>query len=538
MITLRDYQQRAVDAVLDELAKVDSTLLVAPVGAGKTVIQAAFIQESAKIWPHVRFVCAVHTQELVQQNLQAMLRVWPGAPVGINSAALGQRNTHAKILFCSIQSVFRKARQIGFTDCLIVDECHLISRKGATMYQRFIAELRDINPEMRVVGMSGTPYRLDSGLLDEGPDALFKSTAFEIPLKQLIDEGYLTKPISKATATGFDLSDVHIRGGDYIPGELERAVNVAEVTESAVNEIIAFGQNRKAWIVFCAGVDHAKAVRDCFRSKHITCEMVDGTTPAGERASIIRRFKAGEIRALTNVNVLSTGFDYPGIDLVALMRPTKSAALYVQQCGRGLRLSPGKDNALILDFAGNIRALGPLDMINPRAPSKGNGKGELPAKVCENCKEIVHISCAICPSCDAEFPKSEKEEKPRHAPKADDGAGILSTEAVRPQLVPVVSWSFDRHEKIDSPPSLRVTYIAGLMQYRKWCAFEHSSYARQKACQWWSLHGGRMPFPVTVDEAIARRGELTMPAGINVRPEGKYFEITNYHFARQKEAAE
>lgn len=529
---LRPYQREAVDAVMQEFGRVDSTLLVAPVGAGKTVIQAAFIQETMRQYPPARFVCAVHSRELVQQNLQAMVRAWPSAPVGVNSAALGRRDTHSRILFCSIQSVFKKARTIGFTDCLIVDECHLISRKGATMYQRFIEDLRSINPELRVLGMSGTPYRLDSGSLDEGEDALFKSKAFEIPIRQLIDEGYLTRPISKATATAFDLSGVHIRGGDYIAGELERAVNVASVTESAVQEIIAFGKDRKAWIVFCAGIDHAQAVRDCFRQQGVSCEMVDGTTPAGERASIINRFKSGQIRALTNVNVLSTGFDYPGIDLVALMRPTKSAALYVQQCGRGLRLSPGKENALILDFAGNIRSLGPLDMVTPKAPGKGNGAGVAPTKVCEHCDEIVHISCTICPCCDAEFPKPAASEKPKHDARADDSAGILSTEAVRPQLTPVVSMRFDRHEKFGSPDTMRVTYVAGLSEFPVWLAFDHQGYARQKALQWWSLHGGAMPFPATVTEALSRRSEVGCPAAIGVKPNGKFFDVVSYHFNR------
>lgn len=536
MIQLRKYQNDAVDGIFTALEKVNSTLLVAPVGAGKTIMQAAFIERSISLAPRCRFVCTVHTRELVQQNMQAMLRAWPGAPVGLNSAALGRRDTRSQILFCSIQSVYKKARHIGWTDCLIVDECHLISRNSSTMYQKLIEDLRAINPQMVVIGMSGTPYRIDSGLLTDGDDALFKSVAYEIHIRDLIEQGYLTKPISKATVTGFDLSDVQIRGGEYVAGDLERAVNVADVTLAAVSEIIKFGQDRKSWIVFCAGVQHAAAVRDEFIRQGISAATVEGGTEQSERASLIRRFKAGEIRCLTNVNVLSVGFDHPAIDLVALMRPTKSAALYVQQVGRGLRLSPGKENALILDFASNIRTLGPIDMVQP--PRKGKGSGDAPTKTCPKCEEIVHISCVECTDCGHVWERVA-EEKPKHDAQAEGEVGILSTEKVAPTMLPVVDWRVQRHEKFGSPDSVRVTYLAGIMEYREWVAFEHGGYASQKACQWWTNHGGRTPFPKSTAEALERfqAGEISMPATISVRPNGKYHDIIGRTFAKNEVAA-
>ena len=158
-ITLRWYQAEAVDALEGKLETSPSTLLVAAVGAGKTIIQAAFIQRIIAKFPEARFLAAVHTRELVGQNYAAMLRAWPLAPVGINSAALGRRDSNSQILFCSIQSVYKQAERIGWVDCLIVDECHLISPNGATMYRQFIDALRGINPDLRIVGMSGTPFR-------------------------------------------------------------------------------------------------------------------------------------------------------------------------------------------------------------------------------------------------------------------------------------------------------------------------------------------------------------------------------------------
>jgi len=130
---LRDYQINAVNGVFDKLAQALSTLLVAPVGAGKTIMQAEIIQRTIRQAPAARFLCVVHTRELVTQNAQAMLRAWPAAPIGINSASLGRRDIRSQILFASIQSIYRKAYELGHMDAIIIDECHLISRNGASM---------------------------------------------------------------------------------------------------------------------------------------------------------------------------------------------------------------------------------------------------------------------------------------------------------------------------------------------------------------------------------------------------------------------
>lgn len=522
-ITLRPYQKDAVDAVDAELDRVDSTLLVASVGAGKTIMQAAFIQRTIERFAEARFVCAVHTRELVKQNFETLVRAWPFAPAGLNSAALGRRDTRAQILFCSIQSVYKQAQVIGWVDCLIVDECHLISPNSTTMYRLFIDQLRAINPDMRILGMSGTPFRMDMGALTDGDDPLFKSIAYEIGVAQLIDDGFLTKPISKGTATTFDVSGVHMRGGDYIAGELERAVNKAEITEAAVDEIIRYGRDRKAWIAFAAGVDHAQEIRDAMRRRGISAEMVEGNTPPSERVRIIEDYKAGRIQCLTNVNVLSIGFDYPGIDLVALMRPTKSPALYIQQVGRGLRLSPGKKDVLILDFANVVRTLGPIDDVQIKMPGKGSG--EAPIRICPECECINHAAARQCVDCGHEFPEPEVKV---HAVAAD--VPILSKG--EPTWRAITKRTFRFHEgKGEKPPSVKCTYFSGLTQFNEWLCFEHSGFAQSKAHRWWSQHGGERPFPSTVMAALERQGELAETAEISVRPDGKYWSVVGHQVA-------
>lgn len=521
--TLRPYQEEAVSAVIKEFDDVESTLLVASVGAGKTIMQAAFIQRMIADFPDARFVCAVHTRELVTQNYKALVDAWPFCPAGINSAALGQRDTRSQVLFCSIQSVYKLAVIIGWVDCLIIDECHLISPKSTTMYRRFIDDLRAINPDLRILGMSGTPYRMDSGMLVDAEDSLFKTVAFDVGVGRLIDDGFLVPPVSKATDTKFDVSGVHTRGGEYISGELERAVNKSDVTESAVAEVIKFGlaEGRKSWLAFCAGVQHAADVRDAFIRQGISCAMVEGAMDAGERRRTLDAYKRGEIRCLTNVNVLSIGFNHPPTDLLALMRPTKSPALYVQQVGRGLRLSPGKKNCRVLDFAGVVSDLGPIDAVQIRQP--GKGQGEAPIRVCPECQCINHAAARVCIDCGFEFPESDK---PKHKASADI-TPILST--APPVWHNVTGRTFREHPpKPGKPPSVKCTYRLGLVTQNEWICCQHEGYAQAKADRYWRLHGGQLPFPRTVAEFLDRAGELKTTAEIQLKPDGKYQSVVGW----------
>lgn len=524
--TLRPYQEEAVSAVIKEFDAVESTLLVASVGAGKTIMQAAFIQRMIAGFPDARFVCAVHTRELVTQNYKALVDAWPFCPAGINSAALGQRDTRSQVLFCSIQSVYKLAAVIGWVDCLIIDECHLISPKSTTMYRKFIDELRTINPDLRILGMSGTPYRMDSGMLVDAEDTLFKTVAFDVGVGRLIDDGFLVPPVSKVTDTKFDVSGVHTRGGEYISGELERAVNKADVTESAVAEVIKFGlaEGRKSWLAFCAGVQHAADVRDAFIRQGISCAMVEGAMDAGERRRTLDAYKRGEIRCLTNVNVLSIGFNHPPTDLLALMRPTKSPALYVQQVGRGLRLSPGKKNCRVLDFAGVVSDLGPIDAVQIRQP--GKGQGEAPIRICPECQCINHAAARVCIDCGFEFPESDK---PKHKASADI-TPILST--APPVWHAVTGRTFREHPpKPGKPPSVRVDYRLGMNVQKDYLCPAHGGGAAAKACRYWKDHSGRLPYPKTATEWLDRADELLITAEISTAPSKsnpKYINVVGW----------
>jgi DNA repair protein RadD len=464
-------------------------------------------------------------KELIQQNFLALLRAWPEAPAGIYSAGLSRRDIRAQVLFAGIQSIHRHARQVQRCDLVLIDEAHLLGRSDSSMYRSFLKELNEINGGLlKVVGFTATPYRLDSGLLHEGKDRLFTDIAFQVPVLDMIQQGYLCPVVPKQTTTQLDVGGVGTRGGEFIAKELEAAVDRDEVTRAAVAEIVQHGHDRGSWLVFCSGVAHARHVRDAIREHGVSCETVTGETPGPERDAILSAFKTGRLRCVTNANVLTTGFDAPGVDLIALLRPTKSVGLYVQMVGRGTRLAEGKDDCLVLDFAGNTARHGPIDMVDGRKKEKSEEPGEAPIKVCPECQTINHASVRRCVGCDYEFPPPVVKVAPQAASNA-----LLSTQ-IQATWADVTGISYARHEKPGKPASLRVTYECGLARHSEWVCFEHTGFPREKALVWWRRRAGNLPPPATVDEALRQVSYLRRPIAIQVRPVGQYTEITAVRF--------
>lgn len=534
MITLRPYQRESVDAIYGYWQNGGGNpLIILPTAAGKSLVIATLVQELCEAYPTLRIAIVTHTKELISQNFAELLKLWPQAPAGIYSAGIGRRDARARVLFCGIQSVWNKIDSIGHVDVLLVDEAHLIPKSADTTYGKFIARLREVTPDMRVVGLTATPYRLDSGRLDRGEDRIFDAIAYEANVSDLIDQGYLSPLVSKATATALDVTGVGKRGGDFIPGQLETAVNKDWITRAAVGEIVRFGESRRAWLAFCCGVDHAIAVRDEIRTHGVVCETVTGETPSGERDRIICAFRAGQIKCLTSVGVLTTGFNVQHVDLVALLRPTQSAGLYVQSVGRAFRLAPGKDNALILDFAGNVKRHGPVDAVHIKGErnGKGDGETEVRAKECPYCQTLVAIPTRTCPSCGHEW---IAEQEPKHEATADAETTIISRGA--PAWIDVDSVRYYRHEKPGSPPSMRVEYTCGFVVHREWVCFEHQGYARSKAEAWWR-RAAQTPIPRNTEDAIKRASEIACPSAIQIRPDGKFFQIVGRRFEQKEKAA-
>lgn len=530
---LRDYQGEAVQSIYEYFrsGKTGNPLIVLPTGSGKSYVQAAFVESVIDAYPRQRIMLLTHVQELLQQNGQELVRSWPEAKfkLGYYSAGMKRRCTDSQLTIAGIQSVFRRAMEFGAINLIIIDEAHLVPSKGMGMYRQFIRELTELNPKLKVIGMTATPYRLGTGMLCEGEGRIFTHICYDTDLVRLITDDYLAPLVTKLGENRADLKDVKVRGGEYVAGELEKAMNDDNIVKAAVLQTVKLCADRNKWLVFCSGVDHAFNVRDEFRDAGVTCETITGETPKEERAQIIARFRASEIRALTNVNVLTTGFNVPDIDALIVLRPTKSAGLHVQMMGRGMRTFLGKTNCLVLDFTDNILEHGPIDKIKVKKGASGDEIETAPQKECPECHSPVAISARECPDCGHEF---EFDDSPKHFAKPALGAEVMSKSYA--DWVEVDFVRYTEHRKAEKPPSLRVHYQCGLLVHCEWVCIEHDGFAGQKAERWWSERlAGLMP--KTTDEALARAGSLKTPRRIMVNHEGKFTRILRYDFSKPEQ---
>jgi DNA repair protein RadD len=427
-----------------------------------------------------------------------------------------------------------------FADGVLVHNCHLIPPEGEGMYQTFLRDARVVNPRLRLVGLTATPFRLKDGPIC-APGNLLNHVCYEVGVKELIRDGFLSPLVSKAGKAKADTTGLHVRGGEFIPDEVEHLMDDDGLVRAACAEIAEQTRSRKACLVFAAGVQHAEHVATTLASAtgaEVAC--IFGHTPDGERDRMVARFKQGALRYLVNVGVLTTGFDAPQVDCVALLRPTMSPGLYYQMVGRGFRLAPGKDDCLVLDFGGNVLRHGPVDALT-LATQDDRGTGEAPAKECPQCQAVIAAGFAACPQCGFVFPPPEREKHEREASSAGVLSGQVTTTeyAVRDILYAV-------HQKRGAPPeapkSLRVEYEVGLNEFHKeWVCFEHVGFARGKAEAWWRARS-RLPVPSSAAEAcrLACAGALATASHITVRTvSGEDFErITDHRLGPAPEPRE
>src|SRR5262245_40789571 len=522
MVTLRRYQEEALRELFSFWRNGGGNPLIEmATGLGKSVVIAFLVKQLLADHPEMRVLITAPNRELIDQDIQELLRVWPEAPIGINCDGLDQRDTDTQILFVLVNSVYRNPKALGNRDLIIVDESHFIPPHEQGMYRATIDALRELVPDLRVVGLTATPYRLDSGHLCEGEGHIFDSVVYEYGIAEGIRDGWLSPLSSKATYATIDVSGVGKRGGEFIAEQLEAAASQGDIVVHACNEIAGYKGSRQVWLVYCVGIKHAEMVRDELRARGIDCEMVLGETPAAERDRIIEDFRAGRLTALVSVMVLSYGFNVPHVDLIAMLRPTMSTGLYVQQVGRGTRKAEGKTNCLILDFAGNVRRHGPVDAVKVQIDDRERKKRDAPVKTCPSCREIVMLAVKECPCCGHIFPGRDISHKP-----IADTVEILASQRKRSDWLEVDDVTCFYHHK--DTPSLRVSYQCGIETFSKWVCLQHVGWARALAEKWWrQMTGGERP-PNSVDEALARQDELLSVTDIQVSPGGKYFDIVAY----------
>lgn len=520
---LRDYQSRTIQQLYEWFAAGNegNPCLVLPTGSGKSHIVAALCKDALQNWPETRVLMLTHQMELITQNAEKMRLHWPGAPMGIYSASIGRRDLGEPITFAGIQSVRSKARDLGHVDLVIIDECHLVNHHDAGGYRTLLANLKGINPHLRVVGLTATPYRLGHGLITDKP-ALFDALLEPVSIEELVHKGFLSNLRSKVTQLKLSTEGVHKRGGEYIEAELQAAVDTTDQNERVVREVIELAGNRKAWLFFCAGIRHAENVCQVLVDYGIPAACVTGETPKKQREQILADFKAGRLRALTNANVLTTGFDHPDIDLIAMLRPTMSAGLYVQMAGRGMRVKSHTDHCLVLDFAGVVAAHGPITAVQP--PKKGQeGKGEAPVRVCPNCEELCALAARICSACGFVFPMPEG---PKLKLRDDDIMGLEGTE------MRVRDWMWREHtSRASGNLMLSVSYYGDMSDpvITEYLPVLHAGYAGQKAMQQLYTMAERANAVLAGSQSLADMAQAmnqsTPPSMIEYKRDGKFFRV-------------
>ena len=546
----RWYQTEAVTAFKDFLRNTEpgrNAIIAMPTGTGKSVVIAQIVKYICQ-WPENKVLMLTHVGELVKQNADKLRAVWPQGDIGICAAGLGRRDTQQSVIYSTVQTVHsllkRNKYALGRRRLVIIDECHLLSEDENSMYRQVLAKLGELDPKMRVPGLSATPYRTKDGKLTEQENAIFTDVAYDLnkDFARLVEEGYLAPLTSVKTPVEVNLKGVHIQGGDYNSKEVQAAVGNDVLLEQACNVMVNEGRYRRSWIVFVSGIKNAVRVREMLERRGIVVRDVTSANTAAVNAQAIAAFRSGQVRCLVSANQLTTGFDVPQIDLLAVLRPTVSPSLHVQMLGRGTRPCPGKVDCLVLDFAHNIARLGPINdpFLKERKP-----KGELTEEEKQEEKEEAELLPRTCPNCGALLPP-----RTRSCPYC---GYVAPQELDVSDLTGLTPLAYIKHTP--TIPSSRVwqvsSFVAGkyqnkntgmhMLRVRVGCTGNGADFnahfylnfdslrdpVRFDAAKTWLQFGGLDPIPRTVSEAIARAKELKAPREIELIKKN-WYQKRNY----------
>jgi DNA repair protein RadD len=570
---LRDYQRTAVRAIWDAIAvrKVKATVCAMPTGAGKSLVIADLAGGIATRFPDQRILCVTHSKILVGQNAEKMRALYPGIPFGIVSAGLGLKEYGRQVTFAGIGSIYKKPTFLGKINILIVDECHAIGDDNKSMYSKLFTFLRALNPNLIIIGLSATPYRMGMGLLTDGDtfdDICLDMTTPEW-IAWFVAEGYLVPLIAKRTQAYINMEGVKIVAGDYQKSGMSNAAMKADMSERAIAEALPLIMDRKSIGIYCTSVEHVEQVVLVLDSLGCDAEFVHSKRTGDENEQVLERFNNGTSRFIVSMGVLTTGWDCPRLDCEIILRPSRSPGLWVQILGRGTRpmwfldaiqsadgvwavpdlettagrlasiAASQKHDCLVLDFARNTEDIGPFD--DPRIPKKkGSGGGEAIMKACSLGKmtDPDYIGCGtyawpavrICKDCGHEYRFEVKFDN------STSGAAIMSgTRKSKPveipeiAVFPVARVTYARHSKLGKPDSVKVSYTCGIKRFTTYLCPEHGGGAAARARQWWRRHVDDQP-PREIDEWMTRMDEARIPNRIKVRLKADWPDILDWEF--------
>jgi DNA repair protein RadD len=578
---MRAYQEEAIDSIysfIEDCYEGEHPIAAMPTASGKTPIICGLIERVLSEAPNEKILVLSHVKEILGQDYDAIAEYFSSRKIGLYSSGMDSK-TIEQITVAGIQSVHKKSELFEDFGFVIIDECHLIPMGEDTMYRRFLAELEGAT----YVGLTATPYRLDHGYLHKGKDRLFTDVVIDYTrgekFTSLVDEGYLSNIFIKKTLMEMDTSGIKETNGDFNNGELDAEFNQDAITAVAIDEIIKYGKNYKQWLIFAINIDHAESITATLISKGITAVCIHSEMGAN-RDEEIENIRAGKYRAVVNVNILTTGFNVKGIDLVALLRPTSSVVLHVQMIGRILRVlyalgypldtpeqrleaikQSTKPHGLVLDFAGNTHRLGPIN--NVRIKKKrgekidpddvddlDNGLDEARTKDCPSCLLIVEPKEKICPACGFNFElktklekeaaeleiiqrKIEEQEKfiaDNPEETIQQALDRLAAREAKKAWLNVFNVTYNLHNKAGKKSSMKVTYDCGLQTFSEWVTPDHDGFALTRARMWMKK---RLPVGMknlSLSELLVNQDLLLRPIRIRVDTNERYTEIIDQEF--------
>lgn len=414
MITLRDYQEAAIQAARDDFARGRKrTLIVAPTGSGKAILSGKIAALAA---PKGRVLVLCSQSHLIKQNLEKF-RAFSDIDAGIYCNSLNRKDTTNRVIFASRDSLGRNPEACGIFECVVLDEAHQLDIRENSMYMRIM----DVQKSAYVVGMTGTPWRLSGGRI-WGDGKFFQGICYNIGMDVLQKQGFLVPYTFPLVNTKIDTDGIKTQNGDFNLKELEERTSNDSIIKGSVREWLTYEKRRRCTMFFCVTRNHGQKLCNALYDYLTEDEVVyvDGETE--NRDQILDEIRQGKYKAVVSIGALTTGFDAPIVDCIVMLRATKSTSLFVQICGRGLRPYPGKENLLILDFAQNFTRFGTLEM--PKVTDMGalresSSKNEnVEKKECPACKMEISIFARECGFCGEIFKINHSSKAHRVGDKA------------------------------------------------------------------------------------------------------------------------
>ena len=483
MIVARPYQEDCIDKTWSSL-RVDSDILnVLPTASGKTIIFTLLLKKALDSMRskdrNLKAMILVNQVKLVTQTRDKLIGAIDEENIGLYCGSLGDYDSGSEITVASINTV---EKITPFLHLLIIDEAH--NAENSATYQNFIKRLRTANPNLKIVRFTATPYTAQSGYIF-GKDKEIKRITYRKTLQEMIGAGFIVEPIFQSTKEGFDTSKIRKRRGEFILKDLEKISKDQEKIRLQVADALPRLSGRKKVVWSCTCIEHAELVQKEI-SIYEAATTIHSKLKSGEQRLNIQEFEEGSVRHITSVTMVSEGYDFEAIDAIVCMRPTRSPVLYVQLCGRGLRLFPGKKNCLFLDYGEVVENLGHPNNPVVNDPNKKSNKAEKKAIICPACEHFVFLPAKDCRQCGYEFFKEERDPVDR-TKKLTTTAGEhkFTNKLKKEDVVELMQWSIDdKYVSRAGNECIKITYMTLLNTYTEYIkkgTFVHKRFLEEQA---------------------------------------------------------